>query len=179
MSPSVAVPVFDASNSHVFEEGVEREAASNKRTFMNEQVWGFIVFPAMFAFLAYFLLTSGLPLWQVAALITLLGALQTTMVVIAVRSFRRPRIHPVKITSDGALVLGPRRWELRSVTVIERSGRMLTFKDRGGKRVLTVNDYQVGDFGSFISTVNRIAPEVVVRQDLETQGPHLIRLSKM
>ena len=131
MSPSVAVPVFDASNSHVFEEGVERESASNKRTFMNEQVWGFIVFPAMFAFLAYFLLTSGLPLWQVAALITLLGALQTTMVVIAVRSFRRPRIHPVKITSDGALVLGPRRWELRSVTVIERSGRMLTFKDRG------------------------------------------------
>lgn len=179
MSSSASIPVYDAYNSHVFEEGVEKETAANKRTFLNEQLGAFIIFPAFFAFIVYVLLTSDYPFWQVVASVIFLGAIQATMILIAVRSFKRPRIHAIQITSDGALALGPHRWELRSVSKIERSGSTLTFRDRNGKRLLTITDYQVGDFESFTSAVNRAAPGVTVGRDPDTTGPHLVRMRRM
>lgn len=178
MSVPGTFPVYDASNSHVFEEGVERESAANKDHFSQEQLGLLIIFPAVFIFLVYIFLTSDFPLWQVLALIAFLSAAQVMMVVVAVRTYRRPRIHPVQITSDGALVLGPGRWELRSVATIESSGRYLSFRDRNGKRLLTVNDFQVGDLKSFVAAVSRAAPWIDSRADSETPGPHLVRMRK-
>lgn len=178
MSLSGTLPTYDASNSHVFEEGIEREFAANKEDFELEQLGILLLFPAVFIYLVYVFITSDYPLWQVFALIFFLSAAQVTMIVVAVRTYRRPRTPPVQITSDGMLVLGPGRWNLRSVAIVEASGRYLTFRCRDGRTLLTVHDYQVGDQKSFIAAVARAVPGIEFRTDSETTGPHLVRMRK-
>lgn len=169
---------FDASNYAAYQHGLEVELAGNKRSFWNDYYEGIFVFPLLLAGIVYIIATSDVPFWHAVLSILAMAACVVAAFALMIRSYGTPRAPPLQVTMDGWIVLGRRHWSIEWLSEVELSGHYLAFRNPRGRTLFEVREFQTGDLESFVHSLKRQSPNIVVRASAATMRPRPVTVTK-
>lgn len=176
MSAAGEIIMFDASTY----PGFERAVATSKKPLVpsekrNQGYVIVVIFIVMIPWLAISGWLPGGPFYSVAVL----GALSLLPIAILISIFwlRVSSGVPVKLTENGMLLLGDRRWPSETISRLILYGGFgaVELKDQRDHTVAMIDRAQFGSFDDFLSALQRFQPDVKVEREY---APVKVRLAK-